>query len=505
MIQPKTIHDVNHDLLLDHLTTPAATNEAGHNPTPILPNFGQKQFGYLFPQLQKPESLLPTSPHTVKALRALGAAMREDETTATPDSDLPSVYTYFGQFIDHDITRMDSPRVNLRDPTLKPLSPMAISNVTNLRSPWLDLDSIYNSAPRDGDDRLLLGKLFKEVPLPLAKADGWFDFPRNDRSPDPRYDRTPLIGDFRNDETTIIGQLTVAFMQAHNSIVEAGYQYSAARSLLRRYYQMVIAYDFLPRIADPAIVTEMLSEPWSDFDPSDANFFMPLEFSVAAYRFGHSMVRNAYRLNDFRPQPQPLLQLFNVLGRWETPSNVWTILWENFVENGVNKARMIDTHLSSSLFTIPGLPEGDEFSLPHRTLLKGYLLSLPTGQAVAQALKLHHSEILSAEDIEGVAARIPDSTQLKVLQQDRMADDGTIWKLSARTPLWFYILAEATHNREVRKRGNRLGPVGSKLVAGVLIALIRRSEDSILKIPGWPPARNPQFTLSDLLHLGKAL
>ena len=73
-----------------------------------------------------------------------------------------------------------------------------------------------------------------------------------------------------------------------------------------------------------------------------------------------------------------------------------------------------------------------------------------------------------------------------------------------RTPLWYYLLAEAKHHG-----GQRLGPVGSTIVAEVLIGLVRRSDDSILRTPGWTPtlpAATPgQFNLADLLRFAKVL
>jgi nucleoid-associated protein YgaU len=76
---------------------------------------------------------------------------------------------------------------------------------------------------------------------------------------------------------------------------------------------------------------------------------------------------------------------------------------------------------------------------------------------------------------------------------------------ASRTPLWFYILAEASHHHG----GARLGPVGSTLVAEVLVGLVRRSEDSILKLPGWAPslpAADPgSFELADLLRFAGVL
>ncbi|HEY0375638.1 MAG TPA: peroxidase family protein [Pyrinomonadaceae bacterium] len=480
--------------------------KASQSLKPVGGAANQTDFNYLFPELQKDSTaLLPTSASTVQALKDLGGTMSEPGTEESLDSEIPSAYVYFGQFIDHDITLMDL-RQDLSDPNLVPLTPAQISAINNLRSPRLDLDSVYSNAPPAGDDQLLVGEVFDGGQLPPGKPDRFFDLPRLPRSDtDPRYDRTPRIGDARNEETITIAQLHVAFLRAHNAIVEAGYDHCAARSLLRRYYQLILVHDFLPRVADPEVVTEMLSGPWKHYNPDEGQFFMPLEFSGAAFRFGHSMVRGRYRINLFRTEFLP--QLFDALANYERLADNWVIQWENFFEGGpeVNKARLIDTQVAAPLFNLPG-PKGQAIRLPVQTLLRGYMLSLPTGQAVAQALELKPEERMSDEDIEAVAARLPDGAQLAELRKERVTDDGKEkWKLSARTPLWFYILAEAAHSRLVLKRGDHLGPVGSRLVAGVLAALVRRSKDSILKIPGWPPARDLKFTLSDLLRLAGAL
>lgn len=463
------------------------------------------RFDYLFPDLQKdPAALLPTSASTTQALRDLGGTMSEPNTDAALDSDIPSAYTYLGQFVDHDITLMGMRSPNLKASNLTPLSPAEIGGIRNLRTPWFDLDSIYSDAPHVGDDRLLIGRVFKAGQRPPRKLGDFFDLPRRSRSCNPLDDRGPRIGERRNEETTIISQLHVAFLRAHNALVEGGYDYCAARTALRRYYQSIVVHDFLPRVANPAVVAEMLSRPWDAYNPAEGDFFMPLEFTVAAFRFGHSMVRNLYNIND-NFKGVSLLRLFNVLGGYPRLPDNWIIQWENFVDVERNRARLIDTQLAPTLFTVPGLPPGDEIRLPVRTLLRGYLLRLPTGQAVAQALNLKPEELMSAEDIEAVAARIPGGAQLAELRKERVADDGTSWKLSARTPLWFYILSEAVHSREVVKRGQQLGPVGSRLVAGVLIALVRRSKNSILRIPDGPPAHDSGFKLADLLRLASVL
>lgn len=468
------------------------------------------RFGYLFPDLQKdPAALLPTSPNTVLALKELGGTMIEPGAGAGLDSNIPSAYTYLGQFVDHDITLMAANSLDPNDPNLAPLSATQISGIRNQRTPWLDLDSLYSEAPQDaGGDRLTLGRVTTHVPpRPPGKGDDFFDVPRRGRQ-----ERRALIGDARNDETTIISQLHVAFLRAHNVIVDAGYRYCEARSLMRRYYQTVVLHDFLRNVADRAVVDRMLDGAWGFYDPDEAGFFMPFEFSAAAFRFGHSMVRGSYDINDkFTAQFAQLPRLFNVFGRYATLPENWIMRWENFVEGGPNRARLLDTRLAAPLHTLPSPPPPQplpqpppppSFSLPVLTLLRGYVLKLPTGQAVADALGLSPAERLTDADIEGVGAGV-GTAQLDALRKERVADDGAKWKLSARTPLWFYILAEAAHF----KGGQCLGPVGSLIVAGVLVALARRSKDSILNLPGPGPqqSRESQFNLRDLLRLARVL
>lgn len=77
------------------------------------------------------------------------------------------------------------------------------------------------------------------------------------------------------------------------------------------------------------------------------------------------------------------------------------------------------------------------------------------------------------------------------------------------TPLWYYVLVEAA----ARTGGQRLGPVGSTIIAEVLVVLVgvtRPSPDSILKgqchwKPSLPSAQPETFTLADLLRVGGVL
>jgi nucleoid-associated protein YgaU len=386
---------------------------------------------------------------------------------------------------------------------------MALADVqaflVNTRTGTLDLDSVYAmpAPPDPGNPQMMqLGSNSPSGGRPPGKGTD-NDVPR--RAPDaanPDLDRAALIGDPRNDENTIIAQMQVAFLKAHNALVGQGLTFEQARTVLRQHYQHIVIHDFLKRVCDPAIVDDILINGPKAYDPAPEHFFMPLEFTVAAYRFGHSMIRSAYRFNvNFQPATLKQLFTFTALsgqsfGFPTLPEN-WIIEWENFLPAGQPFAntRRIDTLLVEPLAELQDTQEnplpGTLAKLAVRNLLRGYLLRMPTGQAVAGALGI---AALTQAEIEAVAAAAGPQ-QLAAVQAGGFA---------TRTPLWYYVLAEAAHFG-----GNKMGPVGSTIVADVLIGLIKRSEDSIFGVPGWAPSLPSvtpgTFTLADLLALAGVL
>jgi heme peroxidase len=492
-----------------------------------------QDFDFLFPNLQRdPANLLPESPDTVNNLIQLGKAMRDtDPRDPAGNADIPAAYTYFGQFVDHDITlEATSDKLkNIFDPNLTPLTLDEIrENIRNARTATLDLDSVYGMpAPRDSANsrKMKIGNVsvLNATQHPFLRPPGKGDdndLPREPRSDDFRHDRAALTGDPRNDENTIISQLHVAFLHAHNALVDQGKTFREAKRILRQHYQHIVLHDFLKRIADPQIAGAILHDGAQFYDALNDPFFLPLEYSVAAYRFGHSMVRAAYDFNlNFNTSGEPgtfpatLGQLFTFtalsgqLGPgqgFDTLPENWIIEWENFVDMGgpFNRARRIDTKLVEPLFELRDVTgaalAGDGARLAVRNLLRGYLLRLPTGQAVAREMQdqlsgVYDVPVLAAGEIEAAAAS-PEQAQV-------LRDAGFL----ERTPLWYYILAEAA----ALAGGQHLGPVGSTIVAEVLVGLVSRSEDSILRSRGWSPslpsAEPGTFTLPDLLAFAGVL
>ena len=480
-------------------------------PLPTSPN--ETRFCYLFPDLAETAgALLPESPATLDNLTRLGNTMRESADASGLNSNIPSAYTYFGQFVDHDITFMDVPKTprDLTDSCMlgdSLLAPWRVDfikeKVKNKRARVLELDSVYGGKPAPPsaphDPRLMkLGNVTK-VGNRLPGQDDDNDLPRGPILGDGTRDRVAMIGDPRNDQTLLISQLHVAFLRAHNEIVQReNCSFEEARTLLQQHYHWIIIHDFLKKqVADEDTVEAVLSNPEPLYRPTADDFFLPLEFTVAAYRFGHSMIRSVYYLNFNYPSVD-LESLFTLkaLGKYPTLPEDKIIEWERFLRGSANRntARQLDTRLVDPLRRVLDeveRPVPCETRLAVHDLKRGYMMRIPTGQAVAHRLNLH---VMNAQEIEEA---VRDDEQIRVLR-----DSGFL----ERTPLWFYILAEAA-----RGGGSRLGPVGSRLVAEVLVGLVRRSENSILRDTShpWTPTLKGrvegQFDLADLLRLAGVL
>lgn len=458
----------------------------------------QPEFDFLFAGIAAdPNNRLPDGADTNQALKNLGAALVETATDG--DSIIPAVFTYLGQFMDHDITlEATTDRLRGLENVVAPLSQDEIrQSVENERSPFFDLDSVYETAPRDETDAniLKIGAVSPVGNRPPGKETA------NDL---PRVNAVAQIGDARNDENTIVAQLHTSFLRFHRAIVqEQGVSFDEARQIAVQHYQSVILHDFLPSICDEEIVNEILAKGNRFFKPEETGVFMPIEFSVAAYRFGHTLVRERYNFNlnfGIESNPATLEQLFifsqhsgDIFGLPTLPEN-WIIQWERFL-NEPQMARAVNTRLVPTLFNLKG-PGGGQLTgvfqkLAQRNLLRGFLFGLPTGQALARHI-LGEQQVLTPDEILANSAEGDERNALEA------------GNFHHQTPLWYYILAESS----IRQNGEKLGALGSIINAETIIGLLRVSPHSILQEENWLPTlptADGTFRLADLLRFADSL
>ena len=487
------------------------------------------KFGRMFRKRVPPKGEGATCLEIIGLLE-LGRAMNEvpqgvGASLGAPKDDIPipSGYTYLGQFLTHEITF---------DKT-KDLATEEVDNVNLIkqgRSPSLDLDSLYGCGPSHRKH----GPAFYKDHARLKEGEthptkDWdrtitHDVPRG--WGDKRRDIEAVIPDPRNDENLLLAQTQVAFIKFHNKVVDQlasegvaeKDQFRKARELVVRHFQWIILKHFLPLILDVGILDDVVRRakngPLNFFKPSDKHgLFMPVEFSAAAFRIGHSMVRGRYEWNFFINTEQlgnaSILDLFKRSGFSGDLDNCprleskWVIDWRRFydfraagiITNGpdFNRAKRIDTNFNFQLNTVPFYPHPSREAfrpLTARNLIRGFMLGLPTGQDVVAEMKDAglKADLLPPDDI----ARGPHE---KFLRSYGFHD---------RTPLWYYILKEAD-----LCGGSCLGPVGGLIVAETIVGIMKYSDHSILK-DDWSPTlggRKEQqvFDMPDMLKYADAI
>jgi hypothetical protein len=456
---------------------------------PVAAEHGGR-FGRMFPDLPACELSDEDIDDLVTALKG----------RPQPNRRISAGYTYLGQFIDHDIT-------------FDPLSDLQRRNdphaLVNFRTPRFDLDSLYGSGPADQPYlydwsdaaqpgvRLLVGR------NPRGRKLARSDLPRNEQ------DRA-LVGDPRNDENLIVAQLHLLFIRFHNKVVDrvraradgaSTDVLAEAQRIVRWHYQWIVVHDFLRRIVGAAAHDVLLprvdgSAPAraSPLDPRGDEPTMPLEFSAAAYRFGHSMVRNGYRPKRasesfplFRPHGESGLQWS---GSQRLPAAL-EIEWDLFFfetdklhpDDKDNDSLRIDPSLAAGLFRLP--PDGAQ--LARLNLRRSRALGLPSGPDVARAMSI---EPLTEEDLRGVTTgTLTTALPALVRRLDRL-------------PLWVYVLTEAV---VAGNDGLNLGPVGGRIVSDVLVGLLEADPSSYLRREArWTPELSDRddgdFTMLDLVR-----
>lgn len=484
------------------------------------------------------------TPNSINLLAKLAVSMTAPGGKAS--STIPAGFTYLGQFLDHDLT--------LDVTALDPAAAATPSQLLNGRTPILDLDSLYGMGPVDSPKFYSdAAKLKTGKPLPTgnpdAEQDG-FDLPRmhEDGGVELKDQRKARIADIRNDENLAVAQVHAAFIRFHNQVVDdqvaqgvpsAGL-FERARTIVVKHYQWMVLHDYLLAVLDKGVLEDVLKNGRTFFEkyPTDPHATMPVEFSAAAFRLGHSMVREVYSWNRIFDNKDAdssghLFRLFRFSGTSGTLSptdalpgskedmdeieahvgsftslpSVWVTDWRRLFDlpsTGVaglevppdqfNHAMAIDTHLADPLKNLlAGSIDGVvpdlvlKRNLAFRNLARGRMLSLPSGQQMAKALGVQ--PLTAQQIVDGKGGATFDAG----LEMNKHVDE-----LTQNTPLWFYVLREAEFN------GNRLGKVGSRIVAETFHRAIEASPHSVLRDTGFKPTLGPgaatgRFTMADLL------
>lgn len=506
-----------------HSIMPRGLESAGTNP-----GLAGAKFGRLFPDLA-PGTYGGTQTDTAANLQALAAAMiapfdKPKDSADDEESGIPALYTYLGQFIDHDLTfDPNGSFAKQNDPSAQ----------IDFRTPAFDLDNLYGRGP--GDQPYLYEEDGRTIrlgdALSLGLPPGAQDLQRNAAG-------RALIGDPRNDENAIISQFQGLMIRFHNNLVKkhSHEKFEHVQTLVRRHYQYIVINDFLPRIVNANVLAQLTTDGnydrakiafFSNFAPPYHLPYMPLEFSVAAYRIGHSMIRPGYRLND-----ATLLPIFPLpvsepgfpegLTGFRRMVSDWALDWGRFIDIDLRAygtkdgaptvenfqrlqfAYRIDTSLVDPLGSLPASVARDPSSLALRNLLRSVQFGLPTGQTVAAHMGvevLPDDKILIGQGIDSPATPLPNIASIA---------GGAF---TGNCPLWVYILAEAMQNRAVPDPAvpvlgavtistPQLGPVGGRIVAEVFLGLLYADPESYLNVePDWTPPGGADFRLRDLVRV----
>ena len=352
-------------------------------------------FGRMFPvgvTTENAEVLPPLNQQTNEELAELAQGMLEEAATDNPKGTTAGI-TFFGQFIDHDLTLDNEPQptdtVDVEGLVQRPL--------VRVRS-RLGVRGRAEEEPAAVRRRQVLDRHRhrRRVTRPAAQLRG-----------------QAILVESRNDENLIIAQIHLSFLRLHNSLIDQGMSFDQARQTVVGAYRYVVLNDYLPQIVGEKAVNRALRR------PVDAGFYQPgsqdapmtpVEFSTAAFRFGHSQVRNAYAINDASGGvPVFSFDEPDLRGGRRLPADLidpddpddptkqnLVIDFNNFFselprESGEAAAligRAIDTKIAPSLFMlpIPGAEGGGSNVLGFRNLLRGKFYDLPSGEAIAGAM-----------------------------------------------------------------------------------------------------------------------
>ena len=411
-------------------------------------------------------------------------------------------YTYFGQFIDHDLTQDRTP---FAGPYQQP------KDTPNFRSGYLDLDNVYGDGPGGAASHLYTGAAGAATFVVGSTPSGHqrdFQFVAGQ----------PLIadsGDLRDLDNVMVRQIHVLFMKFHNETIRrlsanppqitfpegsepTGSLFERARKIVTWHYQWLVRYKFLGAVVKNDVWYKLLDGTLPITPQTD--FAIPIEFATAAFRFGHSMVRDSYSLNCKKTD----VEVTTLMGNPQQPvplADYDAIEWGLFFDGlpasrGTTGSSSIDTAITAALHNVP--PPSSPINLPVRALLRGARYKVASGQEVF--------------DYYRVKNLVTDADRLSAdeLMRDVNNLSGTALRnanLQENTPLFYYILKEA----ELRENeGRKLGSLGGLIITEVIETALQSDPASYMNAfpdgwsrPLWNSQSGSPATVGSILDIVK--
>jgi len=262
----------------------------------------------------------------------------------------------------------------------------------------------------------------------------------------------PFLAEPANEYPSQLLHFTHSLMSFHNQVVDflSTHRindekiFSMAQCWVRWHFQWLIVNDLLPKLVNKNILQQTLDNGNRFFKRTP--FAIPTAFGLAAFCISGCMT----------PFSHLAFEIFD-----DYQHRIASPISTNLTANGKSYAEQI--------------------------LLFGKKMDLMSGQQMARRMGVR---VLLEEEL---IANTKLDTQ-KILE----ADDG---QFLYKTPLWFYILKEA----EVIEKGERLGPLGSIIVAETIVGnLLHNTPESCLHFPDWRPflgSNLDKFNLNDLLNI----
>lgn len=425
-----------------------------------------------------------TNKDIIDSLALLANGMGSDQTSNGPAA---AGMTFFGQFVDHDITLDATSALGTR------ISP---ATITNVRTPTLDLDCIYGSGPEAsphlyGTDQKKDNKGDTTNFLVYGRASAPYDLARTSNG-------TALIGDPRNDENAVVSQIQANMVALHNILMtemlgsvatkdeiadtaNKGMSHSdwemnvpdhhrafeEVRRYMRLHYQWAIWNELLPAFVDQAVLDN--ARRMQIFGPCAP--MMPVEFTGAAYRFGHATAQPHYDLDATRKK----VALSDILGFGKRDTPLDMSLFFDYEGKRTQSARPVGTSLGEDLLNLPFVKGDIELGEVGETLVHPRSANLPLRNMIRDRFTY---QLASGEQVKEYLQDEAGLGMPDVSVPDALKSAGI-----TKTPLWFYCLQEAKEHGHGKLTG-----VGGNLVASVFARLLQDDETTYWHADGFKPS-----------------